>query len=329
MKKLFFLLLMVMSVSAHAAAYKCVKEGQVSYSDSPCDGAANIVNRNATKSSSSLEEGLSAFENENYDLAYRKLNPLSEGGVAMAQNTIGKMFMQGQGVPQDFSKALILFRKAASQGLANAQTNLGVMYAAGNGVQQDYKQAIVWFKKAANQGFVIAMSNLADMYENGLGVNPDHVEADMWRTKSQGIEPAKKNDLVEIKTVGNSEYEKGLEFYYRYDFAVAAELFRQAAEKGHPEAQLKLAWMYQHGQGVKKSGAQAQYWTQKAKGGEHTLNDNRDRVLLIDASAEESERMSRSSAVATKACGCSEGTAFGKCKCSVSSKGACSCVIEK
>ena len=88
--------------------------------------------------------------------------------------------------------------------------------------------------------------------------------------------------------------------------------------------------MYQHGQGVQKNEAQAQYWTQKAKDGKHTLNDNRDRVLLIDVSAEESKRMSsRSGAVTPMACGCPEGTPFGKCKCSVSSKGVCSCVIEK
>lgn len=57
-----------------------------------------------------------------------------------------------------------------------------------------------------------------------------------------------------------------------------------------------------------------------------TLNDNRDGLLPIDASAEEPERMHRSQA--PKACGCSGGTPFGKCKCSVSTQGTCSCVIE-
>ncbi|MEO8343234.1 MAG: hypothetical protein ABI536_05390 [Gallionella sp.] len=35
-------------------------------------------------------------------------------------------------------------------------------------------------------------------------------------------------DIV-IETVGKKEYEKGLEFYYRWDFAGAAEWFQQAA----------------------------------------------------------------------------------------------------
>jgi TPR repeat protein len=290
MRKLYLLCSLVVSFIAHAEVYKCAKDGKVSYSDNPCDDAAIAKNRIAIKLSAGLTEGLSAFENGNYDLAFSKLNPLAESGVAMAQNTVGRMYLQGQGVAQDSNKALILFRKAANQGLANAKNNLGVMYAAGGTIPQDYKQAIAFFQQAADQGFSLAMNNLADMYEKGLGVNPDHVEADKWRKRSQNIRPAKNSTPIGIETVGKKEYEKGLGSYYSWDFAGAAESFRQAAEKGHPEAQLILASMYRQGQGVSKNEAKALYWAQKAKDGGHTMNDNRDRVLLNDISAEGSNQ---------------------------------------
>lgn len=220
-------------------------------------------------------------------MAYSQLNPLAESGVAMAQNTIGRMYSQGQGVPVNPDKALALFRKAAKQGLPNAKNNIGVAYAAGKGVPQDYQQAIVWFREAADQGFALAMNNLAEMYENGLGVKPSHVEADKWRKKSQDTGNTTNSAPVIFETVGAKEYEKGLEFYYRWDFVRAAEWFQQAATKGHPEAQLKLASLYEHGQGVKKSEEQAKYWSQKAKSGAHTMGDNRDRMILIDSSSGE------------------------------------------
>lgn len=323
MKSLLFVLFMVSAITAHADVYKCVKDGKTSYGESRCD---NTENGDSLNSNAGLNKGLAAFESGNYEMAYSLLNPLAQSGVAMAQNTIGRMYLQGQGVPTNPDKALILFRKAAKQGLPNAKNNLGVMYAAGNVVPQDYRQAILWFREAADQGFILAMNNLADMYEHGLGVKPDHTEADNWRKKSQGTGSVTESTPIVIETVGKKEYEKGLEFYYEWDFARAADWFQQAARKGHPEAQLKLATMYQDGQGVKKSEEQAKYWLQKAKSGAHTMDDNRDRVILIDTSS--GKYIPPPPALTPVACGCPEGTPFGKCKCSVSAQG-CSCVSEQ
>ena len=47
----------------------------------------------------------------------------------MAQNGLGIMYAKGEGVPQDYSKALKWFGLAADKGDAGAQYNLGLMYA--------------------------------------------------------------------------------------------------------------------------------------------------------------------------------------------------------
>jgi TPR repeat protein len=270
--------------------------------------------------STDLEQGLFAFETGEYDVAFHKLNPLSEAGVAMAQNVVGRMYLRGQGVPRDYNQALLLFRKAASQGLANAQNNLGVMYAAGQGVQQNYKQAIVWFREAADQGYALAMDSLGDMYMMGLGVTPDKAEAYRWWAKARSAGFSGKMDIVGIKTVGANEYKKGLESYYRWEFTEAARLFVEAAKKGHPEAQLILGTMYKHGQGVLKDETQGRYWIQRANDQGHALDDNRNRVLIFDASAEnfnKTEKTPHIDALAPKGCACSKGTRPGNCKCAM------------
>ena len=62
------------------------------------------------------------------------------------------MYSNGQGVEQDYKKAVEWYRKAAEQGHADAQNNLGFMYYTGQGVEQDYKKAVEWYRKAAEQG---------------------------------------------------------------------------------------------------------------------------------------------------------------------------------
>jgi TPR repeat protein len=239
---------------------------------------------------SELKIGMAAFERGDYVLAYKKLKPLSIKGDSLAQNTLGRMYLQGLGVGQNVPEALGLFNKAAANGLPNAQNNLGVIYAAGNGVEQNYKLAIYWFKKAADQHFTLAINNLADMYENGLGVYPDPDIAQKLRKRAQKLETIKDRDAVLIKTVGDKDYQRGLQSYYGIDgyainFERAAQFFLRAAEQGNSEAQLRLAWMYRYGQGVDESEAMADYWLGQAEAGAHSLEDGRDRVLFIDASS--------------------------------------------
>ena len=51
----------------------------------------------------------------------------------------------------DFGAAMQQWLPLANQGDARAQLSLGLMYANGRGVPQDYKEALVWLRKAAAQ----------------------------------------------------------------------------------------------------------------------------------------------------------------------------------
>ena len=53
-------------------------------------------------------------------------------------------------MPQDYAEALKWFRKATDQGQADARFSLGIMYKNGEGVPQDYVQAHMWLNLAAS-----------------------------------------------------------------------------------------------------------------------------------------------------------------------------------
>ena len=84
----------------------------------------------------------------------------------MAQNNLGVMYANGEGVPQNYAEAVNWFRKAAEQGDAVAQNSLGAMYNNGTGVPEDDVQAYAWFNIAAAQGDELAKENKGRVTES-------------------------------------------------------------------------------------------------------------------------------------------------------------------
>lgn len=80
----------------------------------------------------------------------------------------------------DFKKAYVLFLKEAKKGDAIAQNNIGAMYENGQGVLQDYKEAVKWYRLAAEQGNAMAKCNIAAGYATGKGVSKSYSEAKKW-----------------------------------------------------------------------------------------------------------------------------------------------------
>ncbi|MDK2070534.1 tetratricopeptide repeat protein, partial [Aliarcobacter butzleri] len=88
-------------------------------------------------------------------------------GFADAQNNIGFLYGNGQGVKQDFKKAKEWYEKAAAQGDVQAQYNIGFLYGNGQGVKQDKRIAKQWFGKACDGGAQIACNNYRILNEQG------------------------------------------------------------------------------------------------------------------------------------------------------------------
>jgi uncharacterized protein len=98
-----------------------------------------------------FEDAKAAYNSGDYATALRLYRALADAGDLRAQNNLGRMYEQGQGVPQDNAMAVSWYRKAAEQGQATAQNNLGLMYEHGQGVPQDYVLAHMWLNLAASR----------------------------------------------------------------------------------------------------------------------------------------------------------------------------------
>lgn len=118
---------------------------------------------------------------------YQPNNNMAEPGDAAGLTNLGMRYAKGDGVPKDSTKAVELFRKAASQGDVGAMNNLGVMYAKGAGVEQSHTQAVWFYRLAAEKGHPQAQANLGYAYEAGWGVNRDYNAALVWYRKAASL----------------------------------------------------------------------------------------------------------------------------------------------
>ena len=105
-------------------------------------------------------------------------------GDADAQCELGKRYLTGQGVEQNYELSAQWYRKAALQGNANGQYSLGMLYEVGFGVSKSQTDAVRWYKMAAEQGLADAQYSLGVMYDQGRGIAPNHAKAAEWYRKA-------------------------------------------------------------------------------------------------------------------------------------------------
>jgi TPR repeat protein len=130
----------------------------------------------ATAVAGPFEDGQAAYGRKDYAAALKLWLPLAEHGDATAQNAVGVLYSQGEGVKQDYIQAAKWFRKAAAKGNADAQDSLGWQYTTGHGVTQDTEKGRQLVLQAAAQGNFDAMSHLTESY----GIDDNEVENYFW-----------------------------------------------------------------------------------------------------------------------------------------------------
>jgi TPR repeat protein len=127
-----------------------------------------------------LDAAANAYAQGDYATALQDLLPLANQGLAAAQDDLGLMYHNGQGVPKDDAQSLDWYLKAANQGDDQAQLSVGFAYYEGWGVAKNGAQAVAWFSKAANQRNAAAQGMVGACYDEGFGVPRDYVTAYMW-----------------------------------------------------------------------------------------------------------------------------------------------------
>lgn len=157
----------------------------------------------------------------------------AESGDIHLQDHLGNLYYYGEGVPQDYSKALLWYQRAAEQGYDRAQYNLANMYNFGKGVSKNYEEAVKWYRRSAEQGFDMAQFNLAGAYFGGKGVPQDYSKAMHWH----GL--AAEQGLAKAQTSMGVMYWKGCGV--SPDYSVALSWFRKAMVQGNENAKKFIA----------------------------------------------------------------------------------------
>jgi len=272
----------------------------------------------ATVSSASwagdFEDGLEAYNNGEYIIAFNKWKKAAEQGDAKAQFKLGQLYESDLIFSSDNSsarswqqlKAIELYIMAAEQGLAEAQFHLGVHYFITN------RSGAYLIKLAAEQGHPAAQSVLGEMYSDwGFGPYSEekisYVEAVKWfrLAAEQGVayaqyrlglayylgngvlqddkEAAKWYRLAAEQGYADAQYRLGLAYYLGngvlQDYKEAVKWYRLAAEQGDASAQLKLGVMYANGEGLIQDNIYAHMWFNiAASNGELKGSENRGKI---------------------------------------------------
>ncbi len=202
---------------------------------------------------------------------YSRFQVLAKQGNIQAQVKLGVMYAEGKGVPQNYSKAIKWFKKAAIRGDSDAQYSLGYIYFNGQGIDQDLEKSISWFKKAAEQANSSAQNYLGIIFLNGFGVEQNEFEAFNWfkLAAENGNANGQYNVgwMVSNGRVTKTDPGKALKWYL---MAAAQGEYRslnwihQKAKSGNSEAQFNLGLLYDIGLGVSENDSLAFKWYRKS-----------------------------------------------------------------
>lgn len=86
----------------------------------------------------------------------------------MAQESLGNMYVSGEGVPEDLTEAAKWYRKAAEQSDNSGQLSLGLCHDNGIGVEKSFVEVMNWYQKAASNGDSEAKARIEELRKRGL-----------------------------------------------------------------------------------------------------------------------------------------------------------------
>ena len=165
-----------------------------------------------------------------------------DAGSAPTCNSLGLIYANGEGVPQDQLRAAGLYRQACDGGNPPGCTNLGYVYAHGLGVSADQSHALRLYQDGCSGGDAAGCEDLGFMYAHGRGVAIDQSRAvQFYQQGCDGGNPAGCTNLGFMYANGEG---------VARDPAHAVLLYQKGCEAGNTQGCTGLGFMYENGQGV-------------------------------------------------------------------------------
>jgi len=102
-----------------------------------------------------VKEALAAQQRGDYETARKEFEALAKEGDDRAMISLGLMYHTGEGVKQDYGKAMDWYVQAFKKGNGDGYSNIGVMYRDGLGVETNRSIAYALF-------YIVHMRGLGD-----------------------------------------------------------------------------------------------------------------------------------------------------------------------
>jgi TPR repeat protein len=141
-----------------------------------------------SSASADLARGVEAYKSGEFESALAELRPLAEEGNRRAQYFLAEMYLNGNGVPQEFAQAKLWYEKAAKTGLPEAQAALGGLYLLGLGTDRrrghGYYWAIVsviWSKDDIRRAGMGSLSEVSAMLKPEIKAGITEDAAAAWQ----------------------------------------------------------------------------------------------------------------------------------------------------
>ena len=195
-----------------------------------------------------LRPGVGAYRAGDLASAEQALRPLA--GDADAEAWLGVVLID-RGRTREGTQ---LLQHAADAGSPEGTHRLALLYVEGTDTTaRNDAKALELFEKAATAGHRRAQINAGTMYFRGQGTARDLVRARAWLEKA-----AVQDDPYALYALGRAMDESS--GAAMSDPLRAADLYRRAAQLGHPLAALRYGLALSDGIGVRKDVAAAQTW---------------------------------------------------------------------
>jgi TPR repeat protein len=162
------------------------------------------------------------------------------------------------------AEALKWLRLSAAHGYPRAQEALAGEYEKGGFVRQDYAEAYVWYSLSARPS--ARYSTVSDGADAAARVAKHLSPAQLDAAKKRAAAWRQKPYAPLAAWVPT--YDDAMQDFYRAynrgDSAEAVRIIRPWAARGNADAQVKLGWLTEHGEGVERDDAAAMTWYRKA-----------------------------------------------------------------
>lgn len=184
--------------------------------------------------------------------------------ASKAAGFLGRMNLRGEGMEQNFEKALTWFRRGITNGDVLCEYEMGLMYFRGYGLPKDVLKAADYFKAAADQDFASAQVHLGTLFlDQGdvqtamryfeLAARHGHIEAFYYlaeinnqgvgRERSCGVATAYYKIVAEKAEGIHTPFEEANRVYDNGDVETALIDYMMAAEQGYENGQANVAYL--------------------------------------------------------------------------------------